>query len=116
MGKKNNNYNYDNFIKYIDILQLLINGNVHLNQFSFISNDLKKCDNIKTKLKEPKLLKWRNNLTFQLLLLTRFYHKNENINLIIIELKLKGTYLKLFISSEERKTKNFKINYINGIK
>ncbi len=117
-GKNNNNHKYNSFIKYIDLLHLLIGGKDDLNQFNFFSYDLKRCDGIKTDLKEPKLLNEGNTLNFQLLFLTRNYHKNENINLIIIdlyqtklELKLNGTHLKLFISGEERESMNFDINY-----
>ena len=113
---KNNNKDFTNFIKYIDLLHFFISGKDDLNQFNYFSFDLKKCDGINLDLKEPKIINENNTLNFQIIFLIRDYHKNKNTKIISIdlcesklELILNSTNINLLIDQKEKKNINFNI-------
>ena len=115
-GENNNNKDFTNFKKYIDLLLFFICGKDDLNQFNFFSFELKKCEGINLELKERKLISEGHTINFQTIILTRDYHKNENTKIISIDLSqskldliLNGTNIKLYIEQKERKTMNFNI-------
>ncbi len=109
----NNNNNYDNFLKYLNLIIFLLCGN--RNQFyNYLSYDLKKCKGIKGDINEPIKINEKSTLNFQINFRIKEYNNNQNSKLISIilsnnqlDLILNNININLYINNKLRESMNF---------
>ena len=110
----NNNNNFDNFLKYLNLIIFFICENDTNQFYNYYSYDLKKCKGIKADIKNSIKINEKNTLNFQINFRIREYNSNQNSKLISIkssnnqiELILNNSNINLYINNKLRNSMIF---------